>query len=109
VGDVSVVRDMIDVRDGVSGIIRLLECGIPGEAYNVCGGTGIPLERVLDTFRRLASVPVEISTDAALLRPLEQRVKIGDPSKLRALGWAPAYPLETTLGDILAYWRASAV
>ena len=107
VGDVSVVRDMIDVRDGVSGIVRVLERGVAGEAYNICGGSGIALERVLETFRRLATVPVEISTDPALLRPLEQRVKIGDPSKLRALGWAPSYALETTLGDILSYWRAS--
>jgi nucleoside-diphosphate-sugar epimerase len=32
-------------------------------------------------------------------------VKIGDPSKLRALGWATAHSLEETLADTLAFWR----
>ena len=42
--------------------------------------------------------------DPALLRPLEQKVKIGDPSKLRALDWAPVHTLDETLAGVLAYW-----
>jgi len=44
--------------------------------------------------------------DPTLLRPLEQKVKIGDPSKLLALGWAPVRDLDETLANTLAYWRA---
>jgi GDP-4-dehydro-6-deoxy-D-mannose reductase len=106
VGDVSVVRDMIDVRDGVDGLLRLIDDGVSGEMYNICAGRGVAIGDILRTLSRMATVPVEITQDRALLRPLEQKVKIGDPSKLRALGWSPVRPLDETLADILAYWRA---
>jgi GDP-4-dehydro-6-deoxy-D-mannose reductase len=106
VGDVSVVRDMIDVRDGVTGILRLIDDGVAGEIYNICAGRAVSISAILQTYRRAATVPFETILDPALLRPLEQKVKIGDPSKLQALGWAPVRPLDETLVDILAYWRA---
>ncbi len=61
---------------------------------------------ILETYRRLATVPIEVEHDPALLRPLEQRVKVGDSGKLRALGWRPRYGLDETLRTILDYWRA---
>ena len=106
VGNVSVVRDMIDVRDGVAGILTLADRGVPGETYNICSGHAMSIATVLETYRHLASIPIEIAADPELLRPLEQKVKIGDPSKLKALGWEPVRPLGDTLVDILAYWRA---
>jgi GDP-4-dehydro-6-deoxy-D-mannose reductase len=105
VGDLNVVRDMIDVRDGVDGILTLIDAGEPGETYNICSGRAVSIGEILETYRRLANVPIEVERDPALLRPLEQKVKIGDPSKLRALGWAPERALKGTLIDILAYWR----
>ena len=105
VGDLGAVRDMIDVRDGVAGILRLLDDGAPGEVYNVCGGHGVRIADVLETLRGLATVPITVAQDPALLRTLEHAVKVGDPSKLRALGWSPAYRLDDTLRAILDYER----
>lgn len=105
VGDLSAVRDMIDVRDGVAGIVRLIDAGAAGEAYNVCGGSGTRIGEILETYRRLASVPFEVVQDPALLRRLEHAVRIGDPAKLRALGWAPVHPLAETLREILEHAR----
>jgi GDP-4-dehydro-6-deoxy-D-mannose reductase len=101
------MRDIIDIRDGVSGILRIAEVGKSGEVYNVCGGQSVSIGDILDTYRRLAAVPVQVRQDPALLRPLEQKSKVGDPSKLRALGWKPEKELDETLKSILEYWRAA--
>jgi GDP-4-dehydro-6-deoxy-D-mannose reductase len=107
VGSLDVMRDIIDIRDGVSGILRIAEVGKSGEVYNVCGGQSVSIGDILDTYRRLAAVPVQVRQDPALLRPLEQKSKVGDPSKLRALGWKPEKELDETLKSILEYWRAA--
>ena len=108
VGSLDVVRDIIDIRDGVSAILLLAAAGKAGEVYNVCGGRPVTIGDILEIYRGLAAVPVQASQDAALLRPLEQRAKVGDAGKLRALGWKPAIELGETLKSILEYWRAAA-
>ena len=108
VGALDVVRDFIDVRDGVAGIARILDAGRRDEVYNVCGGVGVSIREILDAFRRLAQKPVDVVIDPTLIRPLDQKAKIGDGSKLRALGWRPSLSLDETLRSILAYWRAKA-
>jgi nucleoside-diphosphate-sugar epimerase len=105
VGLLDVVRDIIDVRDGVGGILRLAEAGRCGELYNISGGSGVSIGQILDVYRRLASVPLTVVEDPSLMRPLEQKVRTGDSRKLRALGWAQEYSLFDTLRSILDYWR----
>ena len=47
--------------------------------------------------------------DPARLRPMDQPVVLGDPSRIRnELGWAPQISLEQSLDDLLAYWRERA-
>jgi GDP-4-dehydro-6-deoxy-D-mannose reductase len=106
VGNLTKVRDMIDIRDGVRAILRLLDAGASGEIYNLCGGRGVRIADVLDVYRRLATVPITVAEDPALLRQIDHGVKIGDPAKLRALGWAPAHALDDTLHAILDAARA---
>ena len=108
VGSLDVERDIIDVRDGVAGILRLAEAGKAGDAYNICSGRSVSIGDIVEIYRGLASVPIAVSQDPALLRPLEQKTKIGDPSKLRALGWKPENELRETLDSILEYWRTAA-
>ncbi|MHB8270365.1 NAD-dependent epimerase/dehydratase family protein [Bradyrhizobium sp.] len=105
VGSLDVVRDMIDVRDGVSGIMHLMDKGRSGEMYNVCGGSSVSIGDILDGYRRLSTVPFEVKQDASLIRALEQKVKIGNSGKLRALGWKLEHDLADTLDAILNYWR----
>ena len=105
VGALDVVRDFIDVSDGVAGIGRIMEAGLRGELYNVCGGAGVSTGQVLDVLRGLATKPIEIVKDPALIRPLDQKVKVGDNAKLRALGWTATVSLKESLRTILDYWR----
>lgn len=105
VGSLDVVRDIMDIRDGVTGIVRIAEAGIRGELYNLATGHGVRIGEILDIYCRLTDAPMVVTADPALMRPLEQKVRIGGAHKLRALGWEPKYKLEDTLGSILDYWR----
>lgn len=105
VGNLDVVRDLLDVRDGVEAFWGLAERGVPGEVYNICSGRGHSAREVLGILKSMARVPVRERVDLAKLRPIEEMTKIGDPSKLMALGWQPVHPIRETLKDILEYWR----
>jgi GDP-4-dehydro-6-deoxy-D-mannose reductase len=105
VGDLDVVRDLLDVRDGVEALWLLARRGRPGDVYNICSGTGYGLREVLGIYKGLARAEVRERVDPARIRPIDERVKVGDPAKLLALGWSPKRPIRRTLGDILAYWR----
>lgn len=105
VGTLEVIRDLLDVRDGVEALLLLLESGRGGEAYNICSGRGIFLSYVLEHYRQLARCPLVVEQDAALLRAIDEKVKVGNPAKIVALGWQPQRRIEESLGDILAYWR----
>lgn len=105
VGNLNAVRDFLDVRDAVRACCLIAERGTPGETYNVCSGAGHAVREVLETMVRLASRPVSVVSDPALVRPADPDVTIGDNRRLRALGWQPAVPLGDSLAAILAYWR----
>lgn len=103
VGDVSVRRDLTDVRDVCRAYRLLLDPGVAPGVYNVASGRGVPLAEVVETLGRMATSPVSVERDAERVRPAEVRTLTGDPSRLRAAtGWRPEIPLEQTLADALA-------
>jgi GDP-4-dehydro-6-deoxy-D-mannose reductase len=106
VGNLDVVRDLLDVRDGVEALGLLAQLGKPGDVYNICSGRGYSLRDVLSVYRDLATVEIRERRDPSRIRPIEEMVKIGDPAKLCGLGWSPRRPIRQTLEDILEYWRA---
>jgi GDP-D-mannose dehydratase len=54
---------------------------------------------------RRAKVSVRVEVDEARLRPMELPRLAGDNTRLSSLGWTPRVPIETTLDDVLGYWR----
>lgn len=46
-GDLSIVRDFVDVRDVVKAYYELLLQGTKGEVYNICSGKGIALQAIM--------------------------------------------------------------
>jgi GDP-4-dehydro-6-deoxy-D-mannose reductase len=108
IGSVDPVRDVSDVRDVVRAYRLLAEHGEPGEAYNVCSGTGVSVGEIAERLLRLSDRDLHLGVDPALVRPVEVPRLIGDPAKLRAAtGWEPVVPLETTIADVLAEARAA--
>jgi GDP-4-dehydro-6-deoxy-D-mannose reductase len=105
VGNLDVVRDLLDVRDGVEAFWLVSQRGRAGDVYNVCSGRGYSLRDVLSVYKDLARVEVRERLDHGRIRPIEEMVKVGDPAKLNALGWSPRRPIQQILKDILEYWR----
>jgi GDP-4-dehydro-6-deoxy-D-mannose reductase len=107
VGNLDAERDFTDVRDVVRAYRLLAEHGRPGEPYNVASGRSVAISYVAERLAELALHPVKLVRDPTLVRPVEVPVLLGDASKLAAAtGWQPLIPLETTLTDVLEYWRA---
>lgn len=108
VGNLEVVRDFTDVRDVACAYWLAATRGRPGEVYNVCSGRGTSVRDLLDRLLAAAGVEVEIREDRDRVRAADIPALVGDPTKLReATGWRPAIELETTLLDLLEYWRSS--
>lgn len=105
VGNLSALRDFLDVRDVVRAYRLLLESGIPGEVYNVCSGSATSLGSILDTLMRLAGME---GVDVQERRGEGTRdVLVGDPSKIRdEVGWRPSIPLVRSLADTLISYGA---
>lgn len=110
VGALDARRDLTDVRDTVQAYIALMESGESGEPYNVCSGQAHRIGDVLDGLIGLATVSVKVDIDPSRLRPSDNPLLLGDPSKLnREVGWQPHAPLQKTLKDLLDYWRDAVV
>ncbi len=103
-GRLDTARDFIDVRDGVEGMLTLLEKGEPGRPVNICNGVAPTIREVLDELVELSGAEVKFETDPALLRPSDEPLLLGDNSRLRALGWTRRHPLRETLRGVLDDW-----
>ena len=106
VGDLDVSRDFSDVRDVVSAYAALLREGQAGAVYNVSSGREVMIRSILRQLCDLAGVDPSIDEDQARLRPNEQRRMAASSERLqRDTGWKPQISLETSLVQILEYFR----
>lgn len=106
VGNLDASRDFSDVRDVVRAYFLALEKGKAGEAYNICSEKARTIREVLDMLLALTDAKIEVKQDTTRLRPSDVPRLLGDSSKFRNdTGWKPEIPFETTLKDILEYWR----
>ena len=104
VGNLESARDFIDVRDGVNGIMLLLEKGQPGVPVNICTGEAVKISDVLDMLISISGLKVKRISDPALMRPSDEPLLLGDNSKLRSLGWSRRYTIQQTLEAVYADW-----
>ena len=107
------VRDWVYVMDHCSGIDHVLHYGILGEAYNI--GSDCEKANIDVTHRLLKLLDRPESLIKQIVDPRggahDRRYSI-DASKLRTLGWAPAYEFEEALErtvrwyvDNQSWWR----
>ncbi|MFH1137574.1 MAG: GDP-mannose 4,6-dehydratase [Pseudomonadota bacterium] len=107
-GNLNSLRTWADVRDAVRAYYLLVTVNpIPGSYYNI-GGTysctvGAMLEHLLGLSTRK---DIKVETEAGRLRPLDADLQLPDTAKFKShTGWKPVIPFETTMRDLLDYWR----
>lgn len=106
VGNISVQRDFLDVRDVVKAYALLMEKGKTGEVYNVCSGKSVLLKEILNILLSFSSKAIEIQVDSQKLRKSDISLLFGDNRKIKQeLSWEPEIPLKQSLFDLLEYWR----
>ena len=106
VGCLDAVRDFTDVRDVVRGYALLSEKGGDGSIYNICSGRGTPVKKILDILISKSTARIDIHVDSGKIHASEVNIQIGDNSRICSeTGWWPDIPLDTTLHDVLEYYR----
>jgi len=103
-GNLNAVRDFLDVRDGVSALWQIALTGRES-VYNICSGKGYSIAELLGIFKMHARSPIRETNDPEKMRNIDNPVKIGDPTRLAALGWKPKFGLDDSVKEILDYWR----
>lgn len=102
VGDISIVRDFIDVRDVVNAYYLLLMNGRSGEVYNICSGKGITLEEIINIIALKVGVEVTTVINPQYIRPSDNKFIVGSNYKLKdELSWKLNYRLDQTIADML--------
>jgi GDP-4-dehydro-6-deoxy-D-mannose reductase len=104
VGNLESTRDFVDVRDGAKALVLLAEKAQSGQVYNQCTGSAWTMKESLNQLIKISGVKVDIQTDPALFRPSDEKLLLGNPSKINALGWRALIPFEKTLYDIYENW-----
>jgi len=105
-GDISLIRDFVDVRDVVRAYDGLLKKGIKGEIYNICSGIGYALRELVELMASILDMEVITETDERLIRPNDNKVIIGSNEKIRRdIGWMPEIPLRHSLEDVINFWK----
>jgi GDP-4-dehydro-6-deoxy-D-mannose reductase len=101
VGNLDSVRDFLDVDDVVDAYRRLLDRGVPADAYNVASGVARRIGDLLDALIAQAGTSCAIEVDPERVRPTD--ASVGDASRLRAAtGWSPRTPWSGTLSRLLS-------
>jgi GDP-4-dehydro-6-deoxy-D-mannose reductase len=108
VGNLATRRDISDVRDATRAIWKVFESGRSDQPVNIGAGVSVSVASIAQSLVDLARVPLTLAPDRTLFRATDEPEIRADISRLRALGFSPAYPLERTVADALAFWRNAA-
>jgi len=105
IGNGSIVRDFVDVRDVVAAYALLLGKGKRGQVYNVCSGTGRTIREIVTMLARIRGMDVGIREEQKQIRPIDNPRIIGNNRKIQHdLGWRPVIPFEQSLKSVYEYW-----
>ena len=109
VGNLDSLRTWSDVRDAVRAYHMLVtHSPIPGEYYNIGGTFTCSVRDMLDHLISLSTVKnIKVEIDPDRLRPIDADLQVPDTTKFtKHTGLQPEISFETTMQDLLDYWRA---
>jgi GDPmannose 4,6-dehydratase len=108
VGNLQSLRTVADVRDAVRAYFMLVTINpMPGAYYNIGGTHSCTVGEILNTLLSFSpKKDIRIEVDPDRLRPIDADLQVPDTRKFEQhTGWKPEIAYETTLRDLLEYWR----
>ena len=106
VGNLTPVRDFLDVRDAVRAYWWVVRNGQAGEVYNVCSGQGVQIKELLHTLLALVETKVEIKQMTIRFTPWDVPIHVGSPARLDSLaGFEPTFSLQESIYALLEECR----
>ncbi len=103
VGNLSAMRDFIDINDACRALVALTEKGVKGEAYNICSGRSCSIKELLDLMIRESELEVKVVQDSGRMKDNDIDEIYGSYEKLNGLtGWAPKVLLLESVKELLA-------
>ena len=109
VGNLSIRREFLDVRDVVDAYVRAIQRfdSLPnGAVFNIASGKAISVDAILEMLLTMSTKEIEVMPDAERIRPHDTPVMLGDAEAARgALEWWPRRGVEDTLKSVLDYYR----
>lgn len=106
VGNLETKRAIMDQRDLIKALVLLADRGVAGEAYNVSSENVYQMKEIVSMIEEQIGHKLKIKVDSALIRPTDEKIIIGDVTKLKKdTGWKQDIPMEQTIADMLEYWR----
>jgi GDP-4-dehydro-6-deoxy-D-mannose reductase len=110
VGNLSVERDFLDVRDVIDAYLLILAGAetLPRRAVlNVASGQPRRIGELLDVMVAAGTRRFELEIDLARVRPADIPRAVGDATALRRhFGWIPKRSVDELVMGLLTYWRA---
>lgn len=111
VGNLSAVRDFSDVRDIARYVDNISAAYHPDthedRPVNLCSGRSCSIQEILDTLLSYSTKEIEVVVDKSKYRPIDTKALFCEPVILREkYDLIPQYTLESTLKDLLNYWRS---
>ncbi len=108
VGNLSAVRDFVDVRDVVRALWAIAQAGSAGEVYNVCSGNGRLVADVVYQLMAHAKIPLTLANNSRPAHPGDVPYSVGNPQHIQQqTGWCPHISLSQSLTDLLQGWRGN--
>ncbi|SDD54179.1 NAD-dependent epimerase/dehydratase family protein [Ruegeria marina] len=104
VGDLTPIRDWVDVRDVARALVLLADPDCPTGRFNICTGRGQSVGMILERLLAVSGHAPKVSERSHLAPSAGVSRSVGNPSLLYAsTGWEPAYSLDTSLKAMLRF------
>ncbi|MDP5081793.1 MAG: NAD-dependent epimerase/dehydratase family protein, partial [Winogradskyella sp.] len=97
------MREFLHVDDMAQSVLFALQNVLPEYLYNVGTGKDVTIKTLAETIQRIVGHEGEIIWDST--KPDGTPRKLMDSSKLRALGWHPAFDLESGIKHTFEWFK----
>ncbi len=107
-GNLDSLRTFADVRDAVRAYYLLLTVNpVPGAYYNIGGNHTCRISDVLFELMQISTLKsFNTEPDPERLRPIDANLQVPDCTKFKNhTKWKPEISFQTTMSDLLNYWR----